>query len=258
MTQKKQNSYKSSKSGPNQKPMGLSSKKSRKPGLRGVHRKPEKVFDFHEADDRIYDIFKHHGFGDYPHEKRHQLVRFYQLLMTHQQSDNVTRLLKLRDIAIKHFIDCLMVTRLIKLTFPVLDMGTGPGFPGIPLKIHFPDEPMVLVEGVEKRVQFLKTVRENLGLQKLDLIGRYVTPQFNYPVPTVITRAVAKVSDTLGQVINCLPSGGQLVLMKGPHVGDELMTAMNEWKAHYKLIKDHYYEIPSTPHQRRLVVIEKK
>ena len=231
--------------------------KSTKKGGRGRHRKPEKIYDFAEADNSIYDIFRHHGFGDYPHEKRHQLTRFYQILMQHQHKDNVTRLLTLRDVAIKHFIDCLMVTRLTNLRFPLMDMGTGPGFPGIPLKIHYPDEPILLVEGVERRVQFLKQVREDLNLKELNVIGRYVNTEFEYPVHSIITRAVADVSDTLTNVSQCLQTGGLLYLMKGPNVDDEIVRAKEQWSEFYRLKKDIAYEIPSTPHQRRLLIYKK-
>src|SRR3712207_5814804 len=80
------------------------------PGQR--HRKPGEQYSFHEADDRIYDVFRNHGFSDYPHEKRRQLTRFYELLMANQNEQNFTRLLTIRDVAIKHFIDSLIVAKL--------------------------------------------------------------------------------------------------------------------------------------------------
>src|SRR5665213_2536215 len=111
---------------------------------KGVHRKPENIYSKEEADARLYDLFRHHGFADFPHAERHQLVEFYLLLMNHQLTDNVTRLVRFRDIGIKHFIDSLMVTKLTNLMFPLLDVGTGPGFPGIPLKIMHPNDKIIL------------------------------------------------------------------------------------------------------------------
>ena len=102
--------------------------KGKKPGpLRGRHKKPKRIFSFNEADDRLYDIFRNHGFDHISHSVRHQLVSFYQLLMKTQNQENFTRLLSLRDIGIKHFIDSLIVPDLTTLQFPLLDMGTGPG-----------------------------------------------------------------------------------------------------------------------------------
>ncbi|MCC7403716.1 MAG: 16S rRNA (guanine(527)-N(7))-methyltransferase RsmG [Bdellovibrionales bacterium] len=228
-----------------------------RPMGRSRHRKPEKILEFAEADNRLYDLFRHHGFADYPHEKRQALARFYQILMKHQERDNVTRLLTLRDVAIKHFIDSLLVTRLVDLQFPLMDIGTGPGFPGIPLKIHFPDKPIILVEGVERRVQFLKQAREELGLKDLNIIGRYVTTEFVYPTRSVITRALADINQTLHQVSQCVQTGGLVYLMKGPNVDHEIRQAQSAWEGIFHLEKDIAYEIPSTPHQRRLVIYRK-
>src|ERR1035437_1574391 len=70
----------------------------------GSHRKPEQIYSIEEADSRLFDLFRHHGFEDFPHSERRRLVEFYLLLMNHQLRDNVTRLVKFRDIGIKHFI----------------------------------------------------------------------------------------------------------------------------------------------------------
>lgn len=224
---------------------------------RGVHRRPEEIFSFQEADARLYDIFRHHGFGEYPHPLRHRLVEFYILLMNHQLRDNVTRLLKFRDIAIKHFIDSLMVTRLTKLEFPLLDVGTGPGFPGIPLKIHYPNEPILLAEGVRKRVEFLKAVRDEMKLKELQVIGRNIDDTFEYPVKGVITRAVEEIPKTLQNISQCLQVGGCVYLMKGPNVDPEIKAAAQEFSGYFELIEDHAYQLPQTPHDRRLVVYRK-
>lgn len=226
---------------------------ARRPG-RGVHRKPTQVYPFQEADDRIFDIFRNHGFEDFPHPARQQLVRFYELLMRNQEQENFTRLLTIRDVAIKHFIDCLIVARLTKLVFPLLDIGTGPGFPGIPLKIAFPDRKIILAEGVQKRVEFLKKVRDELKLKQLDIIGRNVNDTFVYPVQAVITRAVEEAAMTLKNVLYCLQTGGKVFLMKGPNVDGELKSAQSEWSEYYRLEDDIHYELPHTPHKRRLLV----
>lgn len=225
--------------------------------LRGTHKKPEKIFSAAEANDRLYDLFRHHGFADYPHSKRQQLADFYALLMEQQQHENFTRLTSLRDIGIKHFIDCLMVPQLTELKFPLLDVGTGPGFPGIPLKIHFPEETILLAEGVQKRVNFLKEVREKMELNKLLIFGRNINPEFVYPVQGVITRAVEDIRNTLGNVINSLQTGGNVYFMKGPGVDPEIEMALKTWGEYYKLEKDIAYELPQTPQQRRLLIFKK-
>lgn len=223
----------------------------------GSHRMPEHIYSIEEADSRLFDLFRHHGFEDFPHAERRRLVEFYLLLMNHQLRDNVTRLVKFRDIGIKHFIDSLMVPRLTTLMFPLLDVGTGPGFPGIPLKIAYPSEKIILAEGVRRRVDFLKAVRDEMKLKELQIVGRKIDETFQLPVRGVITRALEDISETLRGVSQCLEVGGQVYLMKGPNVDPEVKDAILKWEPYYKLVEDHDYKLPETSHDRRLLVFRK-
>lgn len=222
-----------------------------------THKKPETIYSYDEASSRLFDLFRHHGFEDFPHAERGRLVEFYLLLMNHQLRDNVTRLVKFRDIGIKHFIDSLMVPRLTTLMFPLLDIGTGPGFPGIPLKIMFPKDKIILAEGVRRRVDFLKAVREEMKLDELQIVGRKIDETFQLPVRGVITRALENVSLTLQSVSQSLEVGGQVYLMKGPNVDPEVKEAVLKWGEYYELVEDHDYSLPETPHERRLLVFRK-
>ncbi len=212
--------------------------------------------NFEEADDRIRDVLANHDFGDLPHAERRKLTEFFFMLMIEQKNHNSTRLRTLREVALKHYVDCLMVLRVTQLEFPLLDVGTGPGFPGIPLKIMLPNESIILAEGVQKRVEFLKQVREKLQLKKLDIIGRQVNLDFFYPVRAAITRAFADTSETLIQVSNCVQTGGKVYLMKGPNVEAEIKAAKQLEKS-YKLIQNTAYSLPNSPHERRMLVFEK-
>ncbi|HWU41917.1 MAG TPA: RsmG family class I SAM-dependent methyltransferase, partial [Bdellovibrio sp.] len=182
---------------------------------------------------------------------------FYRLLMLNQEKENFTRLLKLRDVAIKHFIDSLIIAQHTSLRFPLMDVGTGPGLPGIPLKILFSQEKILLAEGVQRRVEFLKHVRSEMKLQNLDIIGRNINKHFVYPVNGVITRAVEDIGNTLGNVISSLQIGGRVYFMKGPGVDPEIAMAKKNWSEFYKLVDDIAYTLPETPHERRLVIYEK-
>jgi 16S rRNA (guanine527-N7)-methyltransferase len=221
------------------------------------HRKPEETFTFGEADDRMLDIFRNHGLDQYPHDKRGKLTRFYQLLMENQKVENFTRLLNLRDVAIKHFIDSLIITQHTDLDFPLMDMGTGPGFPGIPLAIHYPDKKIILAEGVQRRVNFLKHVRDELDLKNVVILGRNINETCLYPVGGVITRAVEDSRNTLGNVLYCLNNGGRVFLMKGPNVDPEIQPALQKWGEYFKLDKDVKYDLPKTTHHRRLLIFKK-
>jgi 16S rRNA (guanine527-N7)-methyltransferase len=225
--------------------------------LKGVHKKPKQIFSQAEAQDRIYDIFRNHEFKTPSFEVISQLAHFYRLLMENQEKENFTRLLNLRDVAIKHYIDCLIVAQKTELTFPLLDVGTGPGFPGIPLKFLFPQEKVILAEGVQRRVEFLKKVRSEMNLENLPIIGRNINTFFAYPVNGVITRAVEDVRNTLKNVLTCLNLGGKVFLMKGPNVDPEIPVAEKEVGEFYQLEKDIAYDLPQTQHHRRLLVYKK-
>jgi len=226
-------------------------------GFKTRRQSEAKPMAFQEGYERIADVLYNHDFKDLDPDALTKLTKFFFLLLEEQSSHNSTRLRTLREVAIKHFVDCLIVPRIVNLNFPLLDVGTGPGFPGIPLKILYPLEQIILAEGVQKRVEFLKRVREILQLEKLDIIGRQVSADFEYPVRAVITRAFAEVSETLNQIQNCLQTGGKLFLMKGPNVDPEIKRAQETWGSKFKLIEDKPYTLPHTPHERRLLVYQK-
>lgn len=223
----------------------------------GKHERPEVIYELEEANDRLLDIFKNHNFDLVDHAQRKKLAHFYRLLMQEQKKLNLTRLLQFHEIAIKHFIDSLWILKLTKLKFPLLDMGTGPGFPGIPLKIVFPEEKILLGEGIQKRVEYLKQVRQEMNLQNLDIIGRNINSDFVYPVQAVITRAVEDISNTLKNVSSCLQVGGHVYLMKGPRVDPEIQAAKKTWSEFYQLVEDHRYVLPKTSQERSLIVYKK-
>lgn len=226
--------------------------------LRGKHHAPAQIFSLAEAEDRLNDIFFNHEIKTITPQQISQMARFYRLLMMAQTHNNFTRLLKFRDIAIKHFIDSILITYHTSLQFPLLDIGTGPGFPGIILKILHPNERILLAEGVQKRVDFLKQVRDELQLGHLEIFGRNVTPEFEYPVPAVITRAVEDMSNTLNNVSRCLQLNGKAYFMKGPNIEPELELVKNSSVAkYYQLVSDKRYQIPKTPHQRSLIIYQK-
>lgn len=230
----------------------------RRSPLLGKHKKPEHIFSVEEANDRLYDLFRNHEMSHIGHEQRKSLAQYYVLLMEQQKVLNFTRLINLKDVAIKHFIDSLLVNDLVQLAFPLLDLGSGPGLPGIPLKIVNPEQTILLAEGAQKRVEFLKKVRAELALKKLLILGKNIDAEFLYPCQGVITRAVEDIPNTLGNVINCLQTGGRVFFMKGPNYSAELDLFNNSQVAnYYEMESVKEYQIPNTPHDRSLLVFRK-
>jgi 16S rRNA (guanine527-N7)-methyltransferase len=203
-------------------------------------------------------IFKKHNLTvPLTDEMLEQFAKFYKFLMDYNQKYNLTRLKTFEEVAVKHFVDCLYVLQFSDLPDPIIDMGTGAGFPGIPLKIAKPETRIILVEGVQKKVEYLKELREHLGLKKLDIIGRNVDPKMHYPVQGVITRAVEVVSATLKNTINCVQTGGNVLLMKTPGIDAEILEAKETMGGVYELILDKDYRLGLTTHERKLLVYKK-
>ncbi|MHC4883518.1 MAG: 16S rRNA (guanine(527)-N(7))-methyltransferase RsmG [Planctomycetota bacterium] len=183
--------------------------------------------------------------------------QFHLLLRKRNKEINLTRIHNFVEIVIKHFVDCGMVGQLTDLTGlpgPLMDLGSGGGFPGIPLKILHPEVPICLAEGRRLRVEFLEEVRKSLRLPQLFVTGKQIHPSFTDPMGGVVTRAVELV---LTRVSGCVQQGGRVILMKGPSCGAEIREAEETFAGRYRLIEDHKYLLPGTDHKRRLLVYER-
>ena len=170
---------------------------------------------------------------------------------------NLTRIHNFENMVLKHYVDSLLVLKFAELPSPLVDMGSGPGLPGIPLKIARPDVRMILAEPRGARVAFLNEVCTRLKLKDVEVYGRKVGPTFPEPVAGVITRAVATIPETLDRVAECLEPGGRMLFMKGPDSDDEVAEAARTHAAEFRLRGDHAYTIPGTTHDRRLVIYER-
>jgi len=182
-----------------------------------------------------------------------QFWAFHQLLRRRNQELDLTRLHGFESIVLKHYVDCALVATLVDLPSPLLDLGTGAGFPGIPLKIVRPDLHMLLAEPRAKRVAFLEEAVQVLGLRDVEIVPQRVGIGFERPVRGVITRAVASIPATLVRLEPWLAPGARALFMKGPAVDDELTSLVPG----FRLRHDIPYSIPGTKHARRLVVMER-
>lgn len=186
-----------------------------------------------------------------------QLWAYHRMLRAANADLNLTRIHNFENMVLKHYVDSLLVLKFEELPTPLMDMGTGPGLPGVPLKVARPGLSMVLAEPRGARVDFLNKVVARLGLNAVEVFGGKVTPRFDRKFAGVITRAVASIPETLDRVVNALDPGGRMYFMKGPECGDEVARAAETHAGLFRLAADHAYFIPGTPHARRLVVYER-
>ena len=184
-------------------------------------------------------------------------ARFYDLLERYNDELDLSRLKRFEDIIIKHFIDCALVASLADIPSPVVDIGTGAGFPGIPLKIMRPDLRVVLAEPRHKRVEFLRRAIEALELREVTVYPHLVGPHSFFEANAVITRALEPAGETIGRVRHFLPRGALVILMKGPSADEEPGADSIAGMADFRELARKDYSIPKTPHRRRLLVFEK-
>lgn len=191
-------------------------------------------------------------------EQTKLLWRYHNLLRLRNVGNELTRLIGFETIVVKHYVDCLIVGNLIRLPSPLVDVGTGPGFPGIPLKIRYPEIDMILAEPRPKRVAFLNEVIGDLGLKKTSVFDhRVVSQSFTTPVQGVITRAVETMDKTLLRTSGSLQPNGQVIFMKGPNADAEIREVHARFGDQFTLEMDQPYTLPHTQHHRRLVVWRK-
>ena len=186
-----------------------------------------------------------------------QLWAYHRMLRAANAELNLTRIHNFENMVLKHYVDSLLVLKFEELPSPLIDMGSGPGLPGIPLKIARPEVEMILAEPRGARADFLREVVARLKLGDTEVFAGKVGPKFPRQVAGVITRAVASIPETFERVANCLAPGGRMLFMKGPECDAEIAQAKESHAAAFRLVADHAYTIPGTPHERRLVVYER-
>lgn len=144
---------------------------------------------------------------------------FYEMLIKENEKTNLTRITERNDVFYLHFFDSLMVLKGIDLTkedIKLLDVGAGPGFPSLPLKIAKSELDITIVEATNKKVEFIKKVIESLDLKKINplhLRGEDFKEKNSFDYAT--TRAVSTIKEQLPYTIPFLKVGGSLIAMKG-------------------------------------------
>jgi 16S rRNA (guanine527-N7)-methyltransferase len=185
------------------------------------------------------------------------LWRYHRLLRRANAELNLTRIHNFENMVLKHYVDSLLVLKFVALPAPLIDMGSGGGLPGIPLKIARPEIPVVLAEHRGARAAFLRDACQALGLEGIEVYAHKLGPDYPAKPGGIISRAVASIPETLDRVAPCLHAGGRMLLMKGPGCDIELAEAQRSHQNLFRLAADHAYTIPGTPHHRRLIVFER-
>lgn len=191
-----------------------------------------------------------------------QLEEFYELLIDYNEKVNLTRITEKEDVYLKHFYDSLTLIKAIDLNkgLTLCDVGTGAGFPGIVLKICFPQLKITLVETLQKRVRFLYLVKEKLNLKDLfickeraEIFARNNRNKYDI----VTSRAMARLNILNEMCIPLVKVNGYFIPMKGSIEG-ELEESSNSIKElNSELENVISFTLPIENSIRNLVIIKK-
>lgn len=198
-------------------------------------------------------------------KKIDQFNQFYDLIVEWNKVMNLTAITDYKDVVEKHFLDSLSIERILKLDDikAVMDVGTGAGFPGMPLKIIYPDLKITLLDSLNKRVRFLNEVIRQLELKNIDAIhGRAedIGKNENYreKYDLCVSRAVANLA-TLSEY--CMPFvrvGGVFVSYKSGDIDEEVLKSKKAISLFGGKIDEVVkFQLPGTDINRAFVKIKK-
>ncbi len=197
-----------------------------------------------------------------------QFIQYYEMLVEKNKVMNLTAITDFQDVVVKHFADSLSISKVLNIgqNNSLIDVGTGAGFPGIPLKILYPDIKLVLLDSLKKRLLFLEEVINSIGLDKVETIhGRAEdlghTESYREKFDICVSRAVANMSTLAELTLPFVSVGSHVVMYKGDH--KKTSEEIEESKKAVSLLGGKISEIKSfeldeeEKAERTLVVITK-
>ena len=192
-----------------------------------------------------------------------QFYNYMNILLEYNKIMNLTAITEPREIILKHFVDSLTTLDYIENNSLLIDVGTGAGFPGIPIKIMYPETEVILLDSLNKRINFLNEVIEKLELKKIETIhgraedfGR--NKDYREKFDIAIARAVAPLNILLEYLMPFVKNGGKCLCMKGSNNKEEIKNSTKAIKElGGEIVETEEFFIPDTDIKRRIIEIKK-
>jgi len=195
-----------------------------------------------------------------------QIEKFYkymQLLLEWNEKMNLTAIVEPKEIILKHFIDSLTICHYIQKQNKILDIGTGAGFPGIPLKLAMPENEITLLDSLNKRIIFLQEVIQELDLNNIKAIHSRAEDfikqeKMRESYNIVTSRAVARLNILLEYMLPFTAINGKCICMKASNIEEELKEAEKAIKIlGGKIEKIDKILLPKSNIERTIIIIKK-
>lgn len=193
-------------------------------------------------------------------KNKEQFNIYYQSLVSYNEKVNLTAITEKEDVFIKHFLDSILGIDLIKQNAKLVDVGTGAGFPSLPIKIVRPDIDLTMVDSLNKRINFLNEVCENLNIKTNNIHSRAedFAKSNREKFDVAVARAVAKLNTLLEYLLPLVKIGGIVIAYKGSNFNEELTEANNAIKKlGGEFVEVRNFNLPNDAGERNLIVIKK-
>lgn len=196
-------------------------------------------------------------------KQKEQFYNYMNLLLEWNEKINLTAIIEPDEVILKHFIDSITISKYIKQNAYVADIGTGAGLPGIPLKILREDIEIILVDSLNKRINFLNEVISALNLQNIKTVHSRAEDfgnnrEYREKFDVVTSRAVANLATLSEYLIPLAKIEGKCLCMKGPDAEDEINNAKKAISILGGTITNvHKFNLPDSDIGRTVVEINK-
>lgn len=214
--------------------------------------------------EKLYELCKNNEI-DLSDTQLEQFQIFYDYMIEMNQVMNLTSITEEDEVILKHFYDSMSVVKYYDFNQGenVIDVGTGAGFPGIPLAILLPEIQFTLMDSLNKRITFLKDVVEKCGLKNVECIHSRAEElakdeKYREKYDICVSRAVANLSILLEYCIPFIKKGGKFISYKSISSEEELSASKNaQNKLCCKLKNNISFELPDTDNKRNFLIFEK-